>query len=377
MKKVSIICYMLLVSLMLIVGCGEDEEDVASLDVQPPAVKEVIVAGGTSAAATNGAIVVVFSEAVEPASVHGAVAFTPQVDGVASYDDKTRALTFDPASNLQDNSKYSVTISNVEDRNGNVMLPFTFDLFTSEEDVDPPAITDTAPQDGQEEVSIVPKFDIEFSERVNQESFGSDLLLTPDQGVPAEQWVFTWSEDGKQVEIWIPLATGLEPEKKFKLHIGKSSVVDLVGNKMESGMQIEFFTAERSHENIDPKSPNAIQQEWIYIIWKQSSTWHIIWGGTAPGGATKTGSGTIFSKDGDIDKVKPVLWEAGDAYDLSKDGNLTFSGPVNGTGGTDGLEFEVDGPTVTFRLNNARPEWIFIGKDRKHPTATTFILLNE
>jgi hypothetical protein len=50
---------------------------------------------------------------------------------------------------------------------------------------------------------------------------------------------------------------------------------------------------------------------------------------------------------------------------------------VNGTGGTDGLEFEVKGKTVTFRLSNARPEWIFIGKDRKHPEATTFTLLNE
>jgi len=377
MKKNSIICYTLLVSLMLIMGCGEDEEDAANLDIQPPTVKELIVAGGTSAAATNGSIVVVFSEAVEPASVHAAMAFTPQVDGVVSYDEETRSLTFDPASNLQDNSKYSVTISNVEDRNGNMMLPFAFDLFTSEEDIDLPAIVETAPQDGQEETSIVPKFNIEFSERVDQASFGRDLALTPDQGIPVEQWVFTWSEDGKQVEIWIPLAKGLEPEKKFKLHIGRSSVVDLVGNKIENGMQIEFSTAERSHEDINPKSPNALQQEWIYIIWKQGSIWHIIWGGTAPGGATKTGSGTIFSKDGDIDKVKSVLWEAGDVYNLGKDGKLTFNGPVNGTGGTDGLEFEVDGPTVTFRLSNARPDWIFIGKDRKHPTATTFILLNE
>jgi hypothetical protein len=95
---------------------------------------------------------------------------------------------------------------------------------------------------------------------------------------------------------------------------------------------------------------NPLQQAWLYIIWKdQQDIWHIIWGGSAPVGATKTGQGTIFSEDGAIDDVNPVLWEGGDTQNLSKDGVLTFRGPVNGTGGTDGLEFRVKGKTVTFR----------------------------
>ncbi|MFC1712254.1 Ig-like domain-containing protein [Candidatus Poribacteria bacterium] len=377
MKKTAMICYILLVSLILIIACGEDEEDTTVLDTTPPEVKYVIVAGWMSAAATNGSITVVFSEAVEPASVQAAVTSVPQVDGSISYDEETRELVFEPESDLQDNTKYSVTISNAMDRSGNVMVPYTFDLTTGTRDTEPPAIVKTVPGDGEEEVSIVPKINVEFSERIKQARFAIDLKLTPDPGIPVEKWVFTWSEDGTQVEIWLPMEKGLEPERKFKLDIGKSSVVDLVGNRMEEGAQLEFTTATRPHEDINPNSVNALQQEWLYIIWKNGDKWQIIWGGTAPVGAVRTGAGTIFSEDGEVTSVTPLLWEAGDTQNLSKDGKLTFNGAVNGTGGTDGLEFEVDGKTVTFRLSNAQPEWIFIGKDRKHPVDTTFTLVNE
>ena len=213
--------------------------------------------------------------------------------------------------------------------------------------------------------------------RIDQAEFDPDLSLTPDVGVPPDRWMHTWSEDGKQVEIFIPLEKGLEPEIDFALSIGAKSVMDLVGNEMAEGLEIEFTTAERLYEDIDPRSQAAIQQEWLYIIWKDHmDIWHIIWGGTTLPGAVNTGAGTITSEDGAIDNVNPVLWEAGDQQNL-KDGVLTFSGAVNGTGGTDGLEFKVKGKTVTFDLRNAKPEWIYIGKDRKHPETTMFKLSNE
>jgi hypothetical protein len=379
MRRVITVCSALLVSFTLaIIGCGEGDEAADIGDTTPPTVKDVVVAGDTSAAATNGPIVIAFSEGVNPGSVHSAVKFTPQVVGTVSYDEETSTLTFDPKFDLQAHTKYSVTVSNVVDRAGNMMDPFTFDILTGEKDVKPPTIVETTPADGEPEASTYPRINIEFSERVDQTRIARDLSLKPDVGVPVDRWVFTWSEDGKQVEIFIPLEEGLEPERKFSLHIGVSSVADLVGNQMERRFQIEFTTAERPFEDIDPESATALQQEWIYIIWKdQMDTWHIIWGGSAPAGAVKRGQGTIFSKDGDIDDVNPVAWEAGDQQSLSGDGVLTFSAAVDGTGGTDGLEFKVKGKTVTFRLQNAKTEWIFIGSDRKHPESTTFTLLNE
>jgi hypothetical protein len=257
------------------------------------------------------------------------------------------------------------------------MAPFTFEIFASELDVVPPTVKKTSPEDGESEAPTAPTFIIEFSERIDMTEFKQDLSLTPDTGIPVERWICKCSEDGRQVEIFIPLESGLEPKEKFELRIGRDSVVDLVGNRMEENLRIQFTTTERPYEDIDPRSQSALVQGWLYIIWKDhKDIWHITWGGTAPPGATTRGEGTISSKEGEIDDVNPVAWEGGDTFDL-RNGRLTFRGPVNGTGGTDGLEFSVNGKTVTFRLLNARSEWIFIGKDRKHPETTTFTLRNE
>ena len=132
MKITSVIFYTLLISLIFIIGCGGDEEDIADLDTSPPEVRDVIVAGSTSAAATNGPIVVVFSEAVEPASVQAAITLTPQVDGAAFYDEDTRTLTFDPEPDLQAHTTYSVTVSGISDAAGNEMELYTFFTLLSE-----------------------------------------------------------------------------------------------------------------------------------------------------------------------------------------------------------------------------------------------------
>jgi hypothetical protein len=381
MKKISIICYALLASFMLVIaGCGEEEEAVG--DTTPPTVKEVIVAGDTSAVATNGPIMIVLSEAVDPASVHGALTFTPQADGSISYDENVRTLTFTPETDLQSNANYSITVSGIEDKSGNVMEPFTLDIATSERDDEPPTIVATTPSDGEPEAPTEPRFNVGFSERIDQTEFGQDLSLTPDPGIPAEQWFFTWSEDGKQMQIFIPLEGGLEAMVDYKLHIGASCVVDLVGNCMEESLGIEFTTTSPPHEDIDPRSPTDLAQAWLYVIWKdQQDIWHIVWGGNTLPGGVNTGAGTIFSEDGAIDDVSPVLWEAGDQQNLA-DSVLTFNGPVNGTGGRDGLTFKVNGKTVTFDLKNAQPDqedppWIYIGKDRKNPQSPIFTLLNE
>ena len=178
------------------------------------------------------------------------------------------------------------------------------------------------------------------------------------------------------MEIWFPLTEGLEYDKDYRLNIGMFSVVDLAGNRMEQKSQIEFTTAKREYEDIDPESDAPLPQEWIYIIWKNAGIWNIYWGGNAPAGATTRGQGTIYCEEGEIDNVVELAWEAGDSQSVNN-GRLTFSGSVNGTGGTDGLSFEATGKNITFQLSNANPEWIFIGKDRKHPEATTFTLTNE
>jgi hypothetical protein len=378
MKYNSILSFALLILLaILFTSCGNGEEETETGDNAAPTVNDIILTGDSASAATNGPIMVVFSKAIDPVSIHGAVTCVPHVEGSVCCDDENRILIFKPNSDLQPHTKYSVTISNVADNAGNIMEPFSFEVLTGVKDTIPPFIKNTLPNDGDSDVPVDTAFSIQFSERIDKSSFGKDLSLTPETEVPVDRWIFKWSEDDKSVEVFIPLELGLEPEKRYNLKIGSSSVVDLVGNKMGKSLTVEFRTSERSYEDINPESQTALQQEWLYIIWKQGDIWHIIWGGSAPAGATKRGQGSIYSKEGEVDDVNPVLWEAGDTFNLTKDGTLTFNGAVNGTGGTDGLEFRVKGKTVTFRLSHARPEWIFIGKDRKHPQSTTFTLLNE
>lgn len=381
MKKISMIFCALLASFMLVTaGCGEDEEEEAEVgDTWPPKVEHVIVAGDTSAAATNGPVMVVFSEAVDPASAQTALTFTPQISGDISYNAETRTLTFKPKSDLQAHTKYSMTVSNVEDKFGNVMEPFAVDIHTSEKDVEPPTIVKTTPSDGEPEASVKPTFYVEFSERIDQATFGGDLALTPDVGVPTERWLFTWSEDGKQVEIFLPTEVGLNILQDYTLHIGASSAMDLVGNEMEESLETKFTTESPPHEDIDANSASALTQAWLYIIWRDpSKLWHITWGGNAAGvGAmVLAGAGDISSIDGEIEDIGEVAWEVGDLQNLI-DGVLTFNAAVNGTGGVDGLTFRVKGKTVTFTLKNAEPEWIHIGSGRKNPQETTFTLINE
>ena len=77
MRKISIVCCALLALFMLaIMGCGGDDDDDDAEDVNPPTVKEVIIAGDTTAA-TNGPIIIVLSEDIDPASVQGSVTLSP------------------------------------------------------------------------------------------------------------------------------------------------------------------------------------------------------------------------------------------------------------------------------------------------------------
>ena len=242
MRIIAVIWYVLLAASMLIIaGCGEDEE--GEEVGKPPTVKNVMAAGGTSAAATNGSIIIAFSGVIDPATVQGAVTFNPPVQGVATYDEKTRMLTFDPKSDLQAYTTYSVTVSGVSDKVGNEMESYTFSLVTAEKDAQPPTIVMTTPAHGEAEASTDARFIIEFSEPMDQAKFGQDLSLTPDTGIPPTQWSFTWSEDGKQVEIFIPVERKkLDGMTDYALSIGASSVVDLVGNSMESSAEIKFTT---------------------------------------------------------------------------------------------------------------------------------------
>lgn len=385
MRDISIFLCALLVSLILtIIGCGGDDDDDEVMDTKPPEVKEVIVAGDMSSVATNGPIMVVLSEDVDPASVHGCLALTPQTAGDLSCDEESRTLTFCPESDLQAHSKYSLTVGNLVDKAGNVMEPYTLEFSTGERDATPPTIVKTIPEDGELEALPISRFTIEFNERVDQTNFGQGFSLTPDTGVPVDRWLYTWSEDGKEVKIFIPREKGLETMEDYTLHIDASSVMDLVGNEIEKSADVKFTTVEPPHEDIDPRSDTALTQAWLYIIWKDASgVWHITWGGnTAPGAAALVGTGSIFCDDGEITDVREVAWEAGDIHDLI-DGVLTFNGPINGTGGTDGLTFKATGKMVTFDLKNAQQDedepaiWVHVGKDRKNPSAANFTLVND
>jgi hypothetical protein len=112
-------------------------------DVTPPQITVQSPAAGQPAP-VDTTVKVTFDEALDPASI-SADALTlaapgHSVDGVVSYDDASRTLTFTPASSLAADTAYTVTVSaGLADSTGNARQQPASWSFTTIADIAPPA----------------------------------------------------------------------------------------------------------------------------------------------------------------------------------------------------------------------------------------------
>ena len=174
-------------------------------------------------------LAVEFTEPVEMASAPDAVAIDPPVPGSVSWSGST--MIFTPREPLDLATSYTVTIGEgIRDFAGNRMTdlpaPFTF------ETTGPPAVVDTIPVDGANDVAIDAPIAISFSTLMDTASVESALRLRP---VFAHE--LRWS--GLLLEI-VP-AEPLDPDREYEITIGDVAS-DVSGVALESPATISFIT---------------------------------------------------------------------------------------------------------------------------------------
>jgi methionine-rich copper-binding protein CopC len=136
---------------------------------------------------------------------------------------------------LKSGTIYSVTLSGVEDFSGN-SLPYAKWSFTttSVRDTTAPTLVSSSPGDGDENVSLRPSIELEFSEMLDRDSFAP--TMTP----PIAGYVWWW-EGGKHYRL-LPSAP-LLPETQYTISIPAGAMRDGAGNPNVESYAITFLTA--------------------------------------------------------------------------------------------------------------------------------------
>ena len=107
-------------------------------DLTPPRVESVNPQGGAEGVALDSSVTVGFSEPLDPALDPATVfALAPEaapgqpLAGSATLDAARRVLTFDPATDLEENTVYRVSVTGLRDAAGNTQAPAFFSTFRS------------------------------------------------------------------------------------------------------------------------------------------------------------------------------------------------------------------------------------------------------
>ena len=215
----------------------------AALDTTPPTVTGTIHSNGQTDVAINTKVGATLSEAMEPATITN-VNFSLRetvsgtaVAGTLSYSGVN--AVFVPASNLSNNTKYTVTVkgapSGVRDVSGNLMVSdFVISWTTSATlDTTPPTVTGTINANGATNVAINTKAGATFSEGMNPLTI-TNVNFTLKETVSGAAVAGTLSYSGVNA-VFAPLSN-LAPNTKYTVTVkgGVGGVTDLAGNPMAS-----------------------------------------------------------------------------------------------------------------------------------------------
>ena len=205
----------------------------STVDARPPEVVSVSVTQPVGddprLALVNTSIEVAFSEPVEPDSAAAALELEPDVEGTTSWSGST--LIFTPDDPLQLDTAYVVTIApTVRDPNGNVMdeAPPPFEFATSGR----PAIVESDPADGSEEVPLEAVVRLTFSTLMDTASVEAALRIEPAIGSELR-----WNGEILEIVPDEPLAADTE----YSVAVG-ADAADVAGVALEQETRITFRT---------------------------------------------------------------------------------------------------------------------------------------
>lgn len=165
----------------------------ASADATPPAVTSAIPADLAIDVATNGILILTFSESMNPATINQstfqlALTAGATLAGSVSYTDAGHAARFAPTSEFLPSTSYTATMTvGARDLRGNALVsPFVWSFTTAADgDVLAPTVVSTNPIDTGTNIAINRKVNATFSEAMDPASLTTASVLLQGPGTNA------------------------------------------------------------------------------------------------------------------------------------------------------------------------------------------------
>ena len=218
-------------TLLLITGCGEDSDNTC------PTVIKTTPADKSSDIQLNTTIEVEFGEVIDPGSLDGSVEVLPVISG-ATTREKGRSLIFTLSEILNPETQYAVTIKGVRDRAGNEMEPYTFRFTSGQRETIPPRVVETIPGAGEEDVyEDTEHIIVRFSERLDRTRVRDAFYIRGSICGEIGIWNAKWLD---MTTYELELDSKLDNEEIAVVKIGKSDIVDPLGNEMTEDYEFSF-----------------------------------------------------------------------------------------------------------------------------------------
>lgn len=206
-----------------------------------PTVQATSPAAGATGVAVTADIQLLFSRAMDRASVEAAFGATPAITCNWGWSSGDTIATCSHATALAANTTYALTLSaSARDANATPLAaPHSFTFTTAAVDLTPPTVSGTAPANLAQGVSPATAIAVTFSEPVNQGSAQGAFSIQAPSGHDAG--TFTWSTDGRTMTFQpdVPFTSGDTVNVRVT-----TAVTDLAGNAMALEVNFSFQVAQ-------------------------------------------------------------------------------------------------------------------------------------
>ncbi|MCI0641905.1 MAG: PKD domain-containing protein [Gemmataceae bacterium] len=290
---------------------GSTTATITAVDA-PPTVTSVTPASGATGVALGSNITVVFSEAMDSASINSGTvrlkdAAGNVLTGAVSYISANNSATIDPANDLAFSSGYTIEVlggaSGVKDAAGTAMAATFTSSFTTVADA-APSVTSVTPASGTTGVAVGSNITVVFSEAMDAASINSSTVRLKNSAGNVLSASVSYNSTNNTATI--DPANSLTFSTSYSVEVlgGASGVKDAVGTAMAATFTSAFTTAADPNAQfiVTPydKIPNFGANPTIVSLhsgnWSDPATW----GGRLPGAGDIVSIASTFTVTYDV-----------------------------------------------------------------------------
>lgn len=230
-------------------------------DTIPPKIDATVPRPGENNVSHTAPILVVFSEPIDPNTIHAETFFIKDatgkdVPGSHTYDAPTRTAKFSPSTPLALSKTYQVTITTgIKDLSGNALLEGRTWSFRTARDTTPPRIEERSPGENANEVSVNSNIAVTFDEVVKRETLQSRFVLVG----PSGEVQATFSYQASSSLATLDPITDLAGETTYRVSV-RRGVEDLSGNATSADVSWAFTTG-RVPDTTPPSAVRGLPQD--------------------------------------------------------------------------------------------------------------------